>query len=213
MRVRISYAKEGSLVYTSTLDVQKLWERSSRRAGLRLQYSQGFHPQPKIQIANPLPLGFTGLNELVDIWFVDEKEPQEIFSDMQKSLPDGIRLNSITEIPPNRPSLPKQADYSEYIVYIRGYQDLFDEISKKCDALLGRDSIERIRNRKNYDLRPLIMALSAKQLANGNIAISMRLPTNSNKTGRPEEVMYELGFTLDEFKVVRDKLVLREPKS
>ena len=211
MRIRINYAKEGNLVYTSTLDIQKLWERSMRRAGLVLQYSQGFHPQPRIQIANPLPLGFTGLHELVDIWLKEENTPVElIIARLQKALPIGIRINEITEIPTNDPSLPKQVEYSEYTVFLRDYHGLSDDLKQKCTDMLGRDSIPRVRNRKNYDLRPLITKLAVNLSKDGFPVVSMRLPTNPNKTGRPEEVMDELGFRLDEFKVIREKLVLKE---
>lgn len=48
-RIRIHYAKTEGLRYTSNLDMQKVWERALRRAGLPLYYSQGFHPQPRIQ--------------------------------------------------------------------------------------------------------------------------------------------------------------------
>lgn len=213
MRVRICYAKEGDLVYTSTLDVQKLWERSARRAGLRLQYSQGYHPQPRIQIANPLPLGFTGLNELVDIWFNEETETGDIKEKLSLALPNGIRINSIIEVSENGPSLPKQADYSEYSVYLVGIQDQLDELTRKCKELMNKESIERIRNRKSYDLRPLILSLSVEKQDNGAIVLSLRLPTNSSKTGRPEEVMHELVYKIEDFKVVRDKLVLRGKKT
>ncbi|MDP3186130.1 MAG: TIGR03936 family radical SAM-associated protein, partial [Anaerolineales bacterium] len=64
--MRITFSKTGALRYTGHLDLQRIWERTARRAGLPLVYSQGFHPQPKIQIAAALPLGFSGRAELVD---------------------------------------------------------------------------------------------------------------------------------------------------
>ena len=68
MRIRIVYSKADSLKYTGNLDLQKIWERLLRRANLPLAYSQGFHPQPRINQGCPLPLGFIGENEMVDIW-------------------------------------------------------------------------------------------------------------------------------------------------
>ena len=51
MRVRITFAKQGALRYIGNLDLHKIWERSIRRAKLPLAYSQGYHPQPKINLA------------------------------------------------------------------------------------------------------------------------------------------------------------------
>ena len=71
MRLRITFSKSGTLRYTGHLDLQSIWERTVRRAGLPLAYTQGFHPSPKIQIASALPLGFIGSAEIVDVWLQD----------------------------------------------------------------------------------------------------------------------------------------------
>ena len=67
MRIRITFAKQGALRYTGHLDLHKLWERAARRAELPLAYSQGFHPQPKMNIAAALPLGFSSRCEVMDM--------------------------------------------------------------------------------------------------------------------------------------------------
>ena len=67
MRIQITFSKQGSLRYTGHLDLHKLWERAARRAELPLAYSQGFHPQPKMNIAAALPLGFSSRCEVLDM--------------------------------------------------------------------------------------------------------------------------------------------------
>lgn len=74
MRLRITFSKSGGLRYTGHLDMQTTWERTIRRAGLPLAYTQGFHPGPKIQIASALPLGFIGRAEIVDIWLREDAD-------------------------------------------------------------------------------------------------------------------------------------------
>ena len=82
-RYRINYSKKEGMRYTSNLDVHKMWERTFRRAKLPLAYSQGFHPQPKIQQASPLPLGFLSDYEIVDFFKTRGQNSlvfQELFS-------------------------------------------------------------------------------------------------------------------------------------
>ena len=67
MRIRITFSKQGALRYTGHLDLHNLWERAARRAAIPLAYSQGFHPQPKIQLAAALPLGFSSRAEVCSI--------------------------------------------------------------------------------------------------------------------------------------------------
>ena len=72
MRIRVTFSKTGPLIYIGNLDLYTIWERAARRAGLALAYSQGFHPQPKIHFAAPLPLGFSSRCELLDMRLNEE---------------------------------------------------------------------------------------------------------------------------------------------
>ena len=226
MRIRITYETSGSLIYTSTLDIQKLWERSIRRTGLQLQYSQGFHPQPRIQIANPLPLGFSGLNELVDVWLVDEeteeitennivkieeKSLDDMKSLLSRHMPTGIIIKNVTEIiPENSPSLPKQIQYSEYSVSFYVNKHKLEDLSKMCSDFMDRETIERIRMRKSYDLRPLIFSLSVVSDSDSEFHLNMRTNAGPGKAGRPDEVMDELGFERHEYQVARTRLIFAD---
>ncbi len=210
MRIRVTYKKDGALLFTSTLDVQTIWERSVRRAGLKLQYSQGFHPQPRIQIANPLPLGIIGERELIDIWLVDEEKPAEIVRRINKGLPEGMQVTNIEQVEETGPSLPKQIDASEYRVDLLDPAYSADNLTKIAEEMLSKDNLPRVRNRKAYDLRPLIQELSVQEMEEGNVVILMKIPSNSSQTGRPEEVMAEMGISLEDFRVARKNLVFLE---
>ncbi len=210
MRIRVTYQKDGALLYTSTLDVQTLWERSVRRAGLKLTYSQGFHPQPRIQIANPLPLGIVGELELIDIWLVDEENPVEIVRRLNSALPEGMRVTQVEPVDENGPSLPKQIDASEYRVDLLNSVETADKLQEMSEKMLAKDALPRVRNRKAYDLRPLIQDLTVQENGAGNADIFLKMPSNSSQTGRPEEVMAELGIPLENFRVTRTKLIFAE---
>ena len=71
-RFRITYARTEALRYIGNLDMQKVWERYVRRLKVPIAYSQGFHPQAKIQQACPLPLGFLSPFEITDTWVDDD---------------------------------------------------------------------------------------------------------------------------------------------
>ena len=89
MRLRITFEKQGALRYIGHLDLHKLWERSTRRANITLAYSQGFHPMPKIQLASALPLGFSSEGEVVDLFTVEDHDPQIFQSQLQQAMPPG----------------------------------------------------------------------------------------------------------------------------
>jgi radical SAM-linked protein len=209
MRVRINFQKKDEIVYSSALDLQKIWERSIRRAQLKVRYSEGFHPQPKIQLAVPLPLGFLGRQELIDIWFVNDYPKEEIMQKLSKSVPNGIYLNSIEEIPDNQKALNGLAESAEYIVYLKFVDISFSSLKSSIHDLLIKKSIERERNNKHYDLRPLIITLGAQELSAGSLQIVMKLLAQSGSSGRPDEVLRELGIDPALCEIVRIKVNFR----
>src|SRR5512139_1400872 len=98
--------------FTSHLDLHKSWERTLRRAGLPLAYSQGFSPHPHINLASALPLGFTGEAEIIDIWLEQELPIAEVQALLEPALPPGIQLVSMVEMDGHRPSLQTELQAS-----------------------------------------------------------------------------------------------------
>ena len=194
MRRRIIFQKTDEIIYTSALDLQKIWERSLRRAQLKVRYSDGFHPQPKIQLAVPLPLGFRGKEELIDIWFIFDYPKDEIFENLSKSLPNGIFLSSIEEIPENQKALNGLAESAEYNVKLKYVNNSICDLENSIQELLEKKTIERERHNKGYDLRPLIISLEAQKSGETFPQIYMHLIAQSGASGRPDEILKELGI-------------------
>ncbi|MGB9682287.1 MAG: TIGR03936 family radical SAM-associated protein [bacterium] len=93
MFARIEYKKYGPLIFISHLDLIRTWERIARRARLPVAFTEGFHPKPKFSFIPPLPVGFEGERELLDIKII-ETSPD--IKDMVNSVtPEGIWVNSV----------------------------------------------------------------------------------------------------------------------
>jgi len=207
-RIRIHYAKTEGLRYTSNLDMQKVWERALRRAGLPLYYSQGFHPQPRIQQACPLPLGLLSQCEIVDVWLEDDTCTLEgTLKALQPALPTGIELLKLEEIDPAAPALQKLAGSADYDITLL---DPFpvDELERRTAALLGAETLIRERRGKNYDLRPLVEDLAV--VPGEPLRLSARLLVRDGATGRPDELLAALGLDPFGARIVRVRLILAE---
>ena len=105
MRVRLTFTKQGALRYTGHLDLHKIIERSIRRAKLPLAYSQGYHPQPKINLAAALPLGFSSRAEMMDIWLKEDVE--NVPATLQPHVPPGLTILDSETVDDRAPSLHK----------------------------------------------------------------------------------------------------------
>jgi radical SAM-linked protein len=214
MRIRITFAKQGPLRYTGHLDLHKLWERAARRAGLPISYSQGFHPQPKMNIAAALPLGFSSRCEVMDLRIQEEIPLDGLAEKLQDTLPTGIRILNIERVDDGEPALQTQVTSAEYEVTLTEPIELI-ELERRIGSVMESQSIPRERRGKSYDLRPLIEELnvlesSSLQLEEKNAPvlqrIFMRLSAREGATGRPEEVLDVLGIAFEGTRIERTKL-------
>lgn len=206
-RYRINYQKNEGMRYTSNLDVHKMWERAFRRAKFPLVYSQGFHPQPKIQLASPLPLGFLSEYEIVDFIVDQEFDLETIRLTLTKSLPEGISVNSVLNLDLKEPALQTQVIASDYHVF------LLEEVNKKfieqrIEIVMNATSIPRTRRGKSYDLRPLIYEINS--VISDPFHLQMVLSSKDGETGRPEEVLSELEIPLELTRIVRKKILFQD---
>ena len=163
-RLRITFGKSGTLKFTSSLDVAKIWERVLRRADLPILYTKGFNTRPRIQLAMPLPLGISSECEILDISLrerinIDEAE---LRARLLAVSPQGLTILGIVEVDPRASTLHSLVNSAEYRIR---FLDEIDPVSlcQRIDDILSRESIivDRTRRRKRsvMDIRPLILAL------------------------------------------------------
>lgn len=204
-RYRINYSKKEGMRYTSNLDIHKMWERTFRRAKLPLAYSQGFHPQPKIQQASPLPLGFLSDYEIVDFILEQEMDLLSLETALTNSLPSGISVNSSIQINLVEPALQTQTIAAEYHVY---FLEEFDtsKIIESIHVLKSKETVIRVRRGKSYDLRPLILDIEI--ILENPFYLKMLLKSKDRATGRPEEVLSELNIPVEFTRIIRKKIIL-----
>jgi radical SAM-linked protein len=201
LRIRIQYAKTEPLRYTGNLDIHKIWERTLRRARLPIAYSQGFHPQPKLNQACPLPLGITSQAELIDVWLDVDTLPEDIVTTIAAAAPPGIEIQSIDVAELNAPALQTQTVSTVYAATLK--VDIpREELAARVDEILGSTELPRQRRGKSYNLRPLIEDL---QLTEEHTLV-MQLAAREGATGRPEEVLDQLGLRLEDTRLERTAL-------
>jgi radical SAM-linked protein len=216
VRIRITFAKQGALRYTGHLDLHKLWERTARRADLPLAYSQGFHPQPKMNIAAALPLGFSSRCEVMDMRLQNEIPLDGLCDKLQNTLPTGIRVLNVECVGDGEPALQTQVKSAEYEVTLTELIEK-SELERRMEAVLEAESLPRERRGKSYDLRPLIeeISLTPNPSPGGRqgTVIFMRLAAREGATGRPEVVLDALGIPFEETRIERTKLIFKHSQA
>ncbi len=217
-RVRLRYAKGEAVKFISHQDEFRLWERTLRRADLPLLYKQGFNPQPYIQFASPLGVGFTGVAEPVDIVLSPPVPLDELRTRIAAKLPPGVALGDAEEVPLKAAALQGQLIGADYTIILYATPDELDphEIDQRIAELLAQDAIWRERQRKGdlyrYNLRPLIFELQnlGYDPQSEEQHIFLRVQQRAGATGRPDEVVAALGLDDHARTLRRDRLYVGE---
>jgi radical SAM-linked protein len=211
-RLRIKFRRGEELKYISHLDLMRLWQRALNRAGIRLAYSEGFNPHPRMSLAAPLALGVTSEAELMDIVLAKWSSPHSFTAAVERQLPRGIEILQTYNTALTLPSLQSQVTFAEYSIEVKTGESRA-EVESALKSLLDLDSLpwqhQRDTGPRHYDLRKLIEDLWLIDWHPGYAVIGMKLRCDSNGSGRPEQVAASLGFKSYPESIHRTALILK----
>ena len=214
-RIRARFRKGERVRHISHLDVLRYWERAIRRADLPLLYSQGFTPHPKIAFAAPLPLGFIGEREIIEV-LLEERVPLDRFAAAldEQTTPD-LELRDATEVALGLPALPTLLRWADYRLVLDGVAP--EDATESVNAFLTTETFPWRQERegkkaREYDLRAGVASIAVADEA-GTAAVEARLSCGQELTVRPEQLVAALfpNATVDRY--VRAGLVLEEPSA
>jgi len=142
-------------------------------------------------------VGFTGCGEVMDVVLSRRTSPYNLIKRLKLHLPLGLEILSVEEVYLSLPSLQSQMRYAEYRVMVESEETLA-EMEKRVEQVLSAQSLPCQRERKGrvteYDLRPLIDDLWIEGREGTAGVLGMRLQSDSQATGRPDEVLEAMGL-------------------
>ncbi len=210
-RLRLRYGVEGPMRYISVLEQGAVWERLLRRAGVPLAYSQGFNPRPRIQLGTALPVGYASDGEWIDLFLTDTVAPEALAAAIAPQLPEGLRLVEVHEVPLKAAAVQARVREAWYEVQV-WHEAPTEAVRGAIERLLARDEVLRRRHKKGrmaeYDLRPLMLDITHEMADDGVHRLNMRLRAGPEGSGRPEEVLEELGLADARYCIRRRELIL-----
>ena len=225
MKYVIRFQKTGVICYTSHLDIMKVFKRSFKRAEIRLAYSQGFNPHPKMGFAQPLSLGYESLDEYIEFETADETiAAEEILAKMKALMPEGLTLLSI-EKATHPKTLAANTVSAEYRIEIPLSDGDRGKAPSDARALwqeyMGQKEILAFKKQKKkkelvqVDIRPKIREILFFPLE-GKLDIEATLDSGSDSNLSPELVIttvlerFGLSTPRSEIRVTRKKIHFKE---
>ncbi|MGN0667200.1 MAG: TIGR03936 family radical SAM-associated protein [Huintestinicola sp.] len=178
VNVRAVFAKQGRAVYISHLDLMRVMQRSLKRSGLPVWYTEGFNPRIYLNFPLALSLGVESECEPMDLAVVEDVSVDEIRDRLNAVLPDGLHIMDCF-YPRNN---IKELGFAEYDIAFAGTED----ISELVESFMAQEVIRVMKFSKKkgeteVDIRPYT-DIRESVFRDGAAHITVRLPAGIEMT-------------------------------
>ncbi len=197
-RYLLKFSKKGEIRYISHLDLLRVFQRAFRRTDIRLRYSNGFNPHPKIGFALPLSLGYESTGEYVEFETETEDTPESMMNQLNRQMPDGLQALDCRQLRETGKSSPAAAvAFASYTARFRGDgAAMGSAIEPKIASFLKQETIMNTKYSKKKkkdvetNIRPLIHSITTA--GEQDFLISTMLQSGSNASLNPEILLKQL---------------------
>jgi radical SAM-linked protein len=161
-RVRVRFSKFGKVRFTSHRDVARIWERSLRRGGVAVAYTEGFSPRPKLSFGLALSTGYESHGEYLDVELRDGSPvgAGDLAGLVAPGLPPGIEVQAVAGLERGADSLQQAVTSCTWHVDVTGVAP--GDAEGVLDRALAADQLPVTRERKGRevtdDVRPGIIS-------------------------------------------------------
>lgn len=160
-RIRIKYSRTGRIRFLSHLDFMTLFHRAAVRAGVPIAFSRGFNPHPRIAFGPALSVGMESEAEYLDMETDPFVDLLQAVKDLNKALPEGIRVLEARVVRRKAPSLSGSINRYVYETKIPAIHT--GGLEEKVGHLLSKTSVLITKDGKQKDIRPGIESVTLKQ--------------------------------------------------
>lgn len=222
-RLRVWFGKLGDMALVSHLDLLRLFDRVMRRAGLPVAFTGGFHPSPRISVANALALGATSKGEIVDFELTQLVDVDSFQERLAQELPTDIPIYDVVQLDLKAPAASQAIVAAEYLITVSAigkatptqWQNWIEQIQAKNEIIWqqitksGKSQLVNLRDRL-FELE----LIATKDIAIEPTAI-LRFVGSCRPDGvllRPEQILFMLeSVASTEFNLLhiqRNRLIL-----
>ncbi|NDV19007.1 TIGR03960 family B12-binding radical SAM protein [Pseudodesulfovibrio sp. JC047] len=157
---RLWYEKNGPAAYLSQLELQAIFERAFRRAGLPMAFSAGFHPMPRLSFGKALPVGVSSNAEWINVFLRQDFEPAEVVKRLIPNMPKGL-----APIKADRLSMGKKQPQSVEEVFELHFATDAEHRLKQWQKFMETDEFivekrTKKRGMKPVNIRPIVKEIN-----------------------------------------------------
>ena len=192
MRVRVKFAKYGSMKFIGHLELMKYLMRAVRRTDIPVKYDEGMHQRMVMSFAMPLGVGPTSSAEYMDIELEEPISTKKAMQQLGKYMCEGLEILDFREVDGGKKmkamTIVTAADYEVW--FREGFEPDWDwkgALKEFC----GRSSIpwtkETKKGTREVDMRAWIYDMQIR-----NSSVYLRLCCSVGDNLKPEQLFGEM---------------------
>ena len=192
MRVRVKFAKYGSMKFIGHLELMKYLMRAVRRTDIPVKYDEGMHQRMVMSFAMPLGVGPTSSAEYMDIELEEPISTEKAMGQLGKYMCEGLEILDFREVDGGKKmkamTIVTAADYEVW--FREGFEPDWDwkgALKEFC----GRKSIpwtkETKKGTREVDMREWIYDMEIR-----NSSVYLRLCCSVGDNLKPEQLFGEM---------------------
>ncbi len=175
-KIRMWFGKLAEMGLISHLDLVRLFDRAIRRAALPISFTGGYHPGPKISIANALSLGITSSGEIVDFELTEDIDVEEFRTRLKAQLPDNLPIYKVEDVDIKSLNASRLMDKAEYLITVQSEEDIDAAWDQWINAIKNSQEIlwekfTKSGNKKVVNLCDRLFSLSLESTENNKAVI------------------------------------------
>ena len=148
MKIRIKFAKYGTMKFIGHLDTMRFFQKALRRADIDIKYSEGFSPHQIMSFAAPLGVGIESDGEYMDIEVLSMTSTQDIKDALNKVMVEGIEVLSVTILPEQVKNAMASVSAASYSIRMKDRIFPIDDLEEKLRDFYDQDKIPYTKETK-----------------------------------------------------------------
>jgi radical SAM family uncharacterized protein/radical SAM-linked protein len=197
-KIRMWFGKIDEMSLISHLDLVRLFDRAIRRAALPISFTGGYHPGPKIAIANALSLGITSNGEIVDFELTEDMDIEEFRTRLAAQLPENVPIYKVEEVDIKSLNASRIMDRAEYLITLKVVEDIATPWQQWLDEINNAQSIlwekfTKSGSKKQINLRDRLFSLTLESAKDDQAVIRFTGSCRNDGTNlSPDNLVYML---------------------
>ena len=172
-KIRVFFTKLGRAKYISHLDSNRCWQRSIKRSGLPVWYTEGFNPHMYLTFPLPLSLGYESKYECVDMKLMDDLSDAEVVQRLNDALPLDIRVFACAEPVMDQ----KEIAWADYDIFL-SCENAAELNEQLADFVAQEQILVQKKTKKGFkevDLKPHFNVLKQEVVTEGDSGVALTL--------------------------------------